>query len=172
MGQPGVVSETTTSTRPSSAIWMDRTMPSSTIDRRSSGSITAVRASVICSLVGVGTASIVTNALQTTIDRRFGRSIGEERLLFCPRGCCGQIPPGRHLSRRPGLRDSDERGHPLGNRGLRPLEALLGLGAVLLDRGLDLAPALLDLALEPVTGLPRAGAGLAPRLGAAPLELV
>ena len=35
-----VVSETTTSTRPSSRISIERTMPSSTMERRSSGSIT------------------------------------------------------------------------------------------------------------------------------------
>jgi hypothetical protein len=49
IGQPGVVRETTTSTRPSSLTSIERTMPSSTIERRSSGSITARSFSVICS---------------------------------------------------------------------------------------------------------------------------
>jgi hypothetical protein len=47
-----VVSETITSTRPSSAISIERTMPRSTIERRSSGSITPRRASLTWSLVG------------------------------------------------------------------------------------------------------------------------
>ena len=40
IGQPGVVSETTTSTFPPSRISIERTIPRSTIERRSSGSIT------------------------------------------------------------------------------------------------------------------------------------
>jgi hypothetical protein len=51
IGQPAVVSETTTSTRPPSLISIDLTMPSSTIERRSSGSMTARSLSVICSWV-------------------------------------------------------------------------------------------------------------------------
>ena len=47
IGQPAVVSETTTSTRPSSLTSIERTMPSSTIERRSSGSMTARSFSVI-----------------------------------------------------------------------------------------------------------------------------
>ena len=47
IGQPAVVSETTTSTRPLSLISIERTMPSSTIERRSSGSMTARSFSVI-----------------------------------------------------------------------------------------------------------------------------
>ena len=43
IGQPGVVSDTTTSTTPSPGCSIERTMPSSTIDLRSSGSITASR---------------------------------------------------------------------------------------------------------------------------------
>jgi hypothetical protein len=53
MGQPGVVSDTITLTAPCGSISIERTMSSSTIDRRSSGSITVRRASVICSLVGI-----------------------------------------------------------------------------------------------------------------------
>ena len=45
IGQPGVVSETTTSTRPSSGCSIDRTMPSDTMSLRSSGSMTLRRAS-------------------------------------------------------------------------------------------------------------------------------
>ena len=54
IGQPAVVSETTTSTRPPSLTSIERTMPSSTIERRSSGSMTARSFSVIWSLVGSG----------------------------------------------------------------------------------------------------------------------
>ena len=45
IGQPGVVSETTTSTLPSSGSSIDRTMPSDTMSLRSSGSMTLRRAS-------------------------------------------------------------------------------------------------------------------------------
>src|SRR5436190_20769148 len=172
IGQPGVVSETTMSTRPSSAIWTERTMPSSTIERRSSGSITAFRASVICSFVGVGTASIVTNTLRTSIDRRLGRSIGGGEVAVLPARLLRADPfgpPPLEAARAKGL---DERRDSFLNRGLRLLQALLDLGAVLLDRGLEPTPTLLDLALDPVPSLARAGARLAPGLGAAPLELV
>ena len=52
IGQPAVVSETTTSTMPSSAISIERTMSSSTIERRSSGSITPRQ--LLDDLFGVG----------------------------------------------------------------------------------------------------------------------
>jgi hypothetical protein len=47
IGQPGVVSETTTSTRPSSGWSIDRTMPRDTMSLRSSGSMTLRSASWI-----------------------------------------------------------------------------------------------------------------------------
>jgi hypothetical protein len=53
MGQPGVVSETMTSTVPSSCVSIDRTMSSATIESRSSGSMTASRARMISSRVGM-----------------------------------------------------------------------------------------------------------------------
>ena len=53
IGQPGVVSDTITLTAPCGSISIERTMSSSTIDRRSSGSITVLRASVTCSCVGI-----------------------------------------------------------------------------------------------------------------------
>ena len=53
IGQPGVVSETITSTTPFSWISTDRTISSSTMSRRSSGSITARRESITWSLVGM-----------------------------------------------------------------------------------------------------------------------
>ena len=53
IGQPAVVSETVTSTTPLACISTDRTISSSTMSRRSSGSITARRASITCSLVGM-----------------------------------------------------------------------------------------------------------------------
>src|SRR3954454_9602882 len=53
MGQPGVVSETVTSTVPSGRASIDRTISSSTIERRSSGSMTAVSAWRISSREGM-----------------------------------------------------------------------------------------------------------------------
>ena len=47
IGQPGVVSETVTSTTPSAWMSIERTMSSSTMSRRSSGSMTALSASRI-----------------------------------------------------------------------------------------------------------------------------
>src|SRR4051812_2681186 len=52
IGQPGVVSDTVTSTTPASLMSIARTISSSTMLRRSSGSMTALRASVTCSRVG------------------------------------------------------------------------------------------------------------------------
>src|SRR5918995_3794832 len=53
IGQPGVVSDTVTSTTPPSLMSMARTISSSTMSFRSSGSMTDFRASVICSRVGI-----------------------------------------------------------------------------------------------------------------------
>ena len=53
IGQPGVVSDTITSTTPLGWMSIDRTISSSTMSRRSSGSMTERRASVTCSLVGM-----------------------------------------------------------------------------------------------------------------------
>jgi len=53
IGQPGVVSETITSTTPLSWMSIDLTISSSTMSRRSSGSITERRESSIWSLVGM-----------------------------------------------------------------------------------------------------------------------
>src|SRR3954469_13816204 len=53
IGQPGVVSETTTSTRPSAGVSIERTIPRSTMLWRSSGSMTTLSASRICSVVGI-----------------------------------------------------------------------------------------------------------------------
>src|ERR687895_1319310 len=53
IGQPGVVSETVTSTTPPSLMSIARTISSSTMSLRSSGSMTDFSASVICSLVGM-----------------------------------------------------------------------------------------------------------------------
>src|SRR4051794_5090691 len=53
IGQPGVVSDTVTSTTPASLTSMERTMPSSTMSRRSSGSMTTFSASRMVSFVGM-----------------------------------------------------------------------------------------------------------------------
>ena len=77
-----------------------------------------------------------------------------------------------HLSRRPGLSVLDQCRDALGDGGLGALQAVLGLGAVLLHRRLHLAPALLELALDPVAGLTHSRPGLAASAGAAPVEPV
>jgi hypothetical protein len=50
IGQPGVVSDTVTSTTPFGLASIARTMSSSTIERRSSGSMTAVSAARMSSI--------------------------------------------------------------------------------------------------------------------------
>ena len=53
IGQPAVVSETRMCTLPPAPGSIERTMPSSTMSLRSSGSMTFLRASVICCSVGI-----------------------------------------------------------------------------------------------------------------------
>ena len=53
IGQPGVVSDTVTATAPSGEISIERTMPSSTMDACSSGSMTASRDFMISSREGM-----------------------------------------------------------------------------------------------------------------------
>ena len=52
IGQPAVVSETTTSTAPGAGCSIERTIPSDTMSLCSSGSTTARSDSLICSQVG------------------------------------------------------------------------------------------------------------------------
>src|SRR4051794_15231010 len=130
MGQPGVVSETVTSTVPSGRASIDRTISSSTIERRSSGSMTAVSAWRISSRVGMR--SILANG------------------WGCPNGPAGQKRTGRleggPFSGRRGTalparyeadsfrRSGSLRGGRRGSAGLRarllchPRDALDGLG--------------------------------------------
>src|SRR3954451_21257413 len=77
MGQPGVVSETVTSTVPSAWALIDRTISSSTMERRSSGSMTAVSAWRISSRVGMR--FILANGWRCPVGRaqkRTGRLVG------------------------------------------------------------------------------------------------
>src|SRR3954465_6078387 len=94
MGQPGVVSETVTSTVPSGRASIDRTISSSTIERRSSGSMTAVSAWRISSRVGMR--SILAN----------GRA--------CPNGAGAQLGQGGGVAGRGGRKK--RRGHLGGGR--------------------------------------------------------
>jgi hypothetical protein len=83
IGQPGVVRDTMTPTLPSSAMSIERTIPSSTMLRRSSGSMTARSLSVTCSWVGRGITHSLTGALGGKEKRALaGPLLGEERLLF------------------------------------------------------------------------------------------
>src|SRR5256714_4751505 len=100
IGQPGVVSEMTTSTRPSAGCSIERTMPRSTMLWRSSGSMTTLRASRIWSGVGIDS-----GFWQRTKDNRRGpegpRRLREERYCTAERvmrpGSFTPIPlsPGR-----------------------------------------------------------------------------
>ena len=77
-----MVSETITSTRPLSWTSIERTIPSSTIERRSSGSITARSFSVTCSLVGSGMGRIL--AKRGPAARRGAGEGGEDRPAPAP----------------------------------------------------------------------------------------
>src|SRR5215218_5335782 len=83
IGQPAVVSETVTSTVPSSAIAIERTIPSSMIERRSSGSITRASAVRISSWVGI------CPSLENT-DAAPGRRRGVGRGRNCGLRCVGE----------------------------------------------------------------------------------
>src|SRR3954451_4544226 len=70
IGQPGVVSDTVTSTTPASLMSIARTISSSTMSLRSSGSMTAFRASVTCSLVGTCSLWQELRAVNVTADTK------------------------------------------------------------------------------------------------------
>src|SRR2546423_4022373 len=84
----------------------------------------------------------------------------------------GQIPPGLPPLEQAGLSVLHQCGNALLDGGLGALQAVLGLGTVLLDRRLYAAAPPLELALHPVAGLTHARPGLATSAGAAPLEPV
>src|SRR4051812_16763956 len=96
-GQPGVVSETTTFTRPPSTGSIERTMPRSTMLWRSSGSMTTLSASRICSWVGIaiyfrkrGASAWIGGARQLGgVDRRGPAAEELQRLLRARAGLGG-----------------------------------------------------------------------------------
>ena len=98
IGQPAVVSETITSTLPSSWISIERTMPRSTMFRRSSGSMTALSFSVTCSFVGMPSSYEGASAAAAFAQMKTGPEgpvfEGGEVLLLLARMCCEQTSPG------------------------------------------------------------------------------
>src|SRR3954451_9321436 len=179
IGQPGVVSETTTSTRPSDGCSIERTMPRSTMLWRSSGSMTTLSASRIWSCVGMRLI-LAEGEKKPAGPRRTPPAEGGE-ILHCRAGYeARQLFPGRAL-RRPGFKGAalDER-RDLGPDvvgGLR--DAVLdALGRAVevarahvardaLDRGLEVARVALHEALDLVAAL----AQTALELRAGPLDL-
>src|SRR3954469_23123694 len=179
IGHPGVVSDTTTSTRPSSGCSIERTMPRSTMLWRSSGSMTTLRAARISSCVGMRL--ILAEAQKKPAGPRRTPPAEGGEILHCQAGYeARQLFPGRAL-RRPGVKsmalDQVRSGRPevLGGLGDARLDALgraLELtGADVargdLDRGLEVARVALHEALD--LGATLAQAAL--ELSAGPLEL-
>src|SRR5215204_6373076 len=163
IGQPGVVSETTTSTRPSSGCSIERTMPSDTMSLRSSGSMTLRSASWISSREGIP----IDDGRRAAPERPTPPPKGRRRLReerYCTGGeVCGRQPyPGSGL-----LAGRGEAFVTLGERSdarddrlrlllrLTPsqLHLLLDVATVLLDRAHGLAAALTQLALHAGAGL-------------------
>src|SRR3954467_13023677 len=85
IGQPGVVSDTTTSTRPSAGCSIERTIPRSTMLWRSSGSMTTLSASLICSCVGIASGFWQRAERQPARPRRTPPAEGGE-ILHCRAG--------------------------------------------------------------------------------------
>src|SRR5215210_4118929 len=89
---------------------IERTMPSSTIERRSYGSMTRASFSVVWALLGttesLGTGDGCPPETVSTHENRATRArfSREERLLL-PRSIGAELLRARHLSRRPGLSD-------------------------------------------------------------------
>ena len=108
IGQPAVVSETITSTTPLGWMSIERTISSSTMSRRSSGSITARSASVTWSLVGMRfiQADGLERARSVVEERRAPRrSEPGQRVRAAPRRArparSGSASAGRVIARRP-----------------------------------------------------------------------
>src|SRR3954454_20148789 len=137
MGQPGVVSETTTSTRPPSCMSIDLTIPRSTMLWRSSGSMTGRRASVICSLVGMPL--IVANKPENdTGGARRPRRLREERYYSLPANMRPAVLPVTRTS--PGGYGGSGLTDAVGHVRHEVIGAALEILASGLDLGLDAAP--------------------------------
>src|SRR5262249_48951478 len=116
IGQPGVVSDTVTRTRPS-AVSIERTISSSTIERRSSGSMTASRALRISSREGMpviqaGSGRGPAHPPRVRTEKRpapGGPFLEGGEVLPCRRGMWPAVRPSAGALRRPdgeaGLRD-------------------------------------------------------------------
>src|SRR4051812_26946382 len=98
IGQPGVVRETTTSTRPSAGCSIERTIPRSTMLWRSSGSMTTLSAWLISSCVGMCLNDCGRHKNKPARPRRAPPAEGGE-ILHCQPGYEGrQLYPGSALS--------------------------------------------------------------------------
>src|SRR3954447_13951398 len=192
IGQPGVVSDTTTSTRPSEGCSIERTIPRSTMLWRSSGSMTTLSAWLISSCVGIAANDIGRAQNKPARPRRTPPAEGGE-ILHCRPGYEGrQLYPGSALS---GGRGEDIAAAPREARrlwcGLNEVRNLVAnvLGG-LRDAGLDALDAALELtgaevargalhgrlevarvALHEAVDLDPTLAQAALQLGAGPLEL-
>src|SRR3954452_8757085 len=111
IGQPAVVSETVMATDSSGAISIERTMPSSTMFWRSSGSMTAVSDCRISSREGEAMCTIVAN-----VKRRSGGAAPDERRAALSGG------PSRGQERGPAGSESPRKVAELGDGGDRLLD--------------------------------------------------
>src|SRR3954463_10637073 len=192
IGEAGVMSDTTTSTRPSAGCSTERTIPRSTMLWRSSGAMTTLSAWVISSRVGIRQSIVAGSKNKPARPRRTPPAEGGE-ILHCRPGYEGrQLYPGSALSCGRG-----EEGPPRPERrggwwcGLNEVRHLcpnvlgrLGdarldtLGSLLDVAGADVAGGALHgglevarVALHEAVDLDPALAQAALQLGAGPLEL-
>src|SRR4051812_3547323 len=154
IGQPSVVSETTTSTRPSSGCSIERTIPRETMSLRSSGSMTLRRASSICSRGSIGFDDGTRKKANAAPEGTAPAEGGE--ILHWRRVCGHQPYPGSGLLTGRGeawvlgeRRDARDDGlHLLLGLAASDLHLLLDPAAVLLHRAHGLRATLTQLPLH------------------------
>src|SRR3982751_4450372 len=162
IGQPAVVRDTTTSTRPSSGCSIDRTMPRETMSLRSSGSMTLRSASSICSRVRIAfdDGRKANAAPEGTAPAEGGEILHWRRDMW---------PPALPRVRSP-RRSGGSSSKPLGDR-RDPRDDALGLALDLAARGLDLLLDLATVLLHRAHGLRATLTQLALHAGAGALDL-
>src|SRR3982751_6605909 len=160
IGQPAVVRDTTTSTRPSSGCSIDRTMPKETMSLRSSGSMTLRSASSICSRVRIAfdDGRKANAAPEGTAPAEGGEILHWRRDMWPP-----ALPRVRSPPRSGGSVLLGDRSHARDDG----LDLLLRLAAGQLDLLLDPA----TVRLHRLDGLAAALAQLALHAGAGALDL-